>query len=123
MNVLAAEKLELQATVDAQEISPADVDRMNSERDQLIKSLEILSGKLDEINKEIWDKEIQIQKKMDHVITFNSNYSLRNLFKIITLMHLNWEYWVMNLMNLYLSEMNWNFRLMPILLKRWYLLI
>lgn len=68
VNTLAQEKIELQATVDAQEISPADVDRMNSERDQLVKSLEIVSSKLDEINKEIWDSEIQIQKKMDHVI-------------------------------------------------------
>jgi kinetochore protein NDC80 len=67
---LSKEKIELQATVDAQEISPADVDRMNSERDQLVKSLEITCCKLDEINKEIWDSEIQIQKKMDHVIIY-----------------------------------------------------
>lgn len=68
VNTLAQEKIELQETVDCQEISPADVDRMNSERDQLVKSLELVSSKLDEINKQIWDNEIQIQKKMDHVI-------------------------------------------------------
>ena len=64
---LQEEKINLQATVDAQEISPADVDRMNSERDQLVKSLEVVGNKLDEVNKDIWEKEIGIQKKMDQV--------------------------------------------------------
>ena len=65
-----AEKIQLQQTVDAQEISPADVDRMNSERDQLIKSLEVVSAKMDELNKDIWEREIGIQKKMDQVSLF-----------------------------------------------------
>ncbi len=62
---LTREREELQATVDSQEISPADVDRMNAERDQLAKTLNLMRTQLDDINKAVWNDEIALQKKMD----------------------------------------------------------
>lgn len=62
---LTVEREQLAATVDAQEISPADVDRMNAERDQLAKSLALMNQQLDTVNKNVWNDEIALQKKMD----------------------------------------------------------
>jgi kinetochore protein NDC80 len=62
---LFVEKAELQKMVDMQEISPADVDRMNSERDALSTSLAQLAEKQDEINTRVWDKEVITQREMD----------------------------------------------------------
>jgi kinetochore protein NDC80 len=62
---LSMEREALSATVDAQELSPADVDRMNAERDQLAKSLAGMSKQLDAVTKDIWNEEIALQKKMD----------------------------------------------------------
>lgn len=64
---LTAEREKLSAIVDAQELSPADVDRMTAERDQLAKNLAAMSEQLDQINKAVWNKEIAIQKKMDQL--------------------------------------------------------
>lgn len=64
---LFSEKAELQKAVDSQEISPADVDRMNSERDALSLSLAQLAEKQEEINQRVWDKEIVTQREMDQV--------------------------------------------------------
>ncbi|KAI9353822.1 HEC/Ndc80p family-domain-containing protein [Obelidium mucronatum] len=61
------EKTELTQIVDAQPISPADVDRMTSEREQLVRSLEALAKKADETNKVFWEKEMAVQKKMDQL--------------------------------------------------------
>jgi len=62
---LSVEREELQKQVDAQEISPQDVDRMNAERDQLAKTLSVMSNSLDTVTKTIWNEEISLQKKMD----------------------------------------------------------
>lgn len=67
MEKLYAEKQELSETVDLQELSPADVDRMNSERDQLVQSLEAARTALDDINKRVWQSEITMQKTMDRL--------------------------------------------------------
>lgn len=50
---------------------------MNSERDQLIKSLEVVGVKIDEVNKDIWEKEISIQKKMDELEKLVQGYNSR----------------------------------------------
>ncbi|KAJ3073609.1 kinetochore-associated Ndc80 complex subunit ndc80 [Podochytrium sp. JEL0797] len=63
----SAEKAELTITVDSQELSPADVDRMMSERDQLVRGLETLAKKAEETNKVFWEKEMAVQKKMDQL--------------------------------------------------------
>lgn len=59
------EREALQETVDAQDLSPADVDRLNAERDQLAKSLALTSQNLDTVTKQVWTQEIALQKKMD----------------------------------------------------------
>jgi kinetochore protein NDC80 len=62
---LTKEREALQETVDAQDLSPADVDRLNAERDQLAKSLALTSQNLDTVTKQVWTQEIALQKKMD----------------------------------------------------------
>ena len=64
---LYQDKQTLSDTVDAQELSPTDVDRMNAERDQLVQSLESTRNHLDEINKKVWNGEITLQKTMDRL--------------------------------------------------------
>ncbi|KAH9269945.1 hypothetical protein BASA83_007931 [Batrachochytrium salamandrivorans] len=72
---VTAEKIELQQIVDAQEISPADVDRMNAERDQLAFSLQTVSTKLESANKAVWEKEIALQKRMDQLEKVVQDYN------------------------------------------------
>jgi kinetochore protein NDC80 len=62
---LYAEKQALHNTVEAQELSPADVDRMNAERDQLVTSLASCRSNLDLVNQRVWQSEISLQKQMD----------------------------------------------------------
>ncbi len=57
----------MQSIVDSQEISPADIDRMNSERDNLAKQMESLTAKQEALNNAIWEKEIGVQKGIDSV--------------------------------------------------------
>lgn len=74
--MLQDEKTELQATVDKQPISAADVDRMTAEREHLHKSLDSVSTRLDEAGKISYEKEVLCQKKADLldklVQTYNS---------------------------------------------------
>jgi kinetochore protein NDC80 len=65
LRVLQEERMRLNKIIDNQDLSPADVDRMNAERDQLSKSIAMSGEQLDKINKQVWSKEIEIQKKMD----------------------------------------------------------
>jgi kinetochore protein NDC80 len=53
--------------VDAQSISPADVDRMTAEREKLVQGLEQMSAKVDEARKLAWDKELTAQKKVESI--------------------------------------------------------
>ena len=66
----------LQVTVDAQDISPADVDRMNLERDQLSLSITSTTHSLSTLNSTVWEREILLQKKHDamdkRVTAFNT---------------------------------------------------
>ncbi|KAJ3078995.1 kinetochore-associated Ndc80 complex subunit ndc80, partial [Quaeritorhiza haematococci] len=64
---LQKERAELQVIVDTQEISPADVDRMTAEREQLAKQIEAVNAKTEEGNKICWEKEIALQRKMDQL--------------------------------------------------------
>jgi kinetochore protein NDC80 len=61
------EKAELQDVVDAQELSPADIDRMTAERDQLAKNLEQYNEREDQVKNSIWEFEVACQKKLDQV--------------------------------------------------------
>jgi kinetochore protein NDC80 len=57
----------LQAQVDAQDICPEDIDRMNADKDQLIRTLESLNQNKEETSKIFWDRELQVQKRLDNV--------------------------------------------------------
>ena len=64
---LEKEKTQLQDTIDKQEISPADVERMNSELVGLQRGLESVRKKGEEVEKGLWEGEIRGQKGMDKV--------------------------------------------------------
>src|SRR5271156_970402 len=62
------EKQQLQAQVEAQPISPADVDRMTAE-------LEQMSAKVDEARKVAFDKELTAQKKVESIEKLIQSYN------------------------------------------------
>lgn len=64
----------MQAQVDAQQISPADVDRMTSEREQLSKSLDAVNAKIEAVSNTAWEREIAVQKKLDAVERILQDY-------------------------------------------------
>ncbi|KAI9366175.1 HEC/Ndc80p family-domain-containing protein [Zopfochytrium polystomum] len=61
------EKAELQKVVDAQQISQADVDRMNAEKDQFVATRKKLAESTDAQRQEMWRKETQLQKMMQEL--------------------------------------------------------
>ena len=67
-----------QAQVDAQPVCPEDIDKMNSEKEQLLKNLEALSRMKEEASKLFWEREVEVQKRMDLVSTFGLTDSWRN---------------------------------------------
>jgi kinetochore protein NDC80 len=69
------EKHQLQAQVDGQSISPADVDRMTAEREKLVQGLEQMSSKVDEARKLAWDKELNAQKKIESIEKLIQSYN------------------------------------------------
>ncbi|KAJ1829382.1 kinetochore-associated Ndc80 complex subunit ndc80 [Coemansia sp. RSA 2599] len=72
---LEREKADIQKVVDAQQISTEDVDRMNSERNQLLETLKTVQEKVQEATKAVWDKEIKLQRVLDDVETLVQEYS------------------------------------------------
>lgn len=60
-----------QAQVDAQPVCPEDIDKMNTEKDQLLKNLEALSRMKEEASKLFWEREVEVQKRMDLVSGFH----------------------------------------------------
>ncbi|KAJ1967771.1 kinetochore-associated Ndc80 complex subunit ndc80 [Dispira parvispora] len=74
---LHAEKQQVQQVVDAQEISPADIDRMNSERQKLSEVLQDLNMRIEEMNKLIWQKEIEVQPKIDAIEQLVQDFNSR----------------------------------------------
>ena len=69
------EKSQLQAQVDRQSISPADVDRMTAEREKLVQGLEQMSAKVDEARKSAWDRELTAQKKVETIEKLIQSYN------------------------------------------------
>lgn len=61
------QRASLQAQVDAQDICPEDIDRMNADKDQLVRTLDSLSQAKEDASKVFWDRELQVQKKLDIV--------------------------------------------------------
>lgn len=75
INKLSAERNSCQQIVDSQGISPEDVDRMTAEQEQLKRGLELASQKMAEVSQSLWDKEIEIQKKMDLLEKYVHEYN------------------------------------------------
>lgn len=69
------QRASLQAQVDAQDICPEDIDRMNADKDQLVRTLESLNTAKDESSKVFWDRELQVQKKLDVVEKLVQEYN------------------------------------------------
>lgn len=63
-------KAGFQAQVDAQPVCPEDIDKMNSEKEQLLKNLEALSRMKEEASKLFWEREVEVQKRMDMVLYY-----------------------------------------------------
>lgn len=57
LSAAEAEKAELQAAVDRQGLTPADIDRMNSEREKLTKGLSALSVRISETRQKLLERE------------------------------------------------------------------
>lgn len=68
-------RAELQAQVDSQDISPEDIDRMNSEKEVLAKNLETIIAAKEEASKQFWDRELFAQKQLDIVEKLIIEYS------------------------------------------------
>ncbi|KXS19265.1 hypothetical protein M427DRAFT_152741 [Gonapodya prolifera JEL478] len=64
---LIAERTRVQAIVDAQEIRPEDVDRMNAEKDSLARQFQATTAKGEELTQMAWDAEISGQKVFDRL--------------------------------------------------------
>ncbi len=69
------QRASLQAQVEAQDICPEDIDRMNADKDQLVKTLESITLAKDEASKIFWDRELQVQKRLDAVEKAVQNYN------------------------------------------------
>lgn len=65
IRVLEEEKKTLQATVDSQQICPEDVERSNSEKELLLKTIDGLNQQKEEANKQFWEREMSFQKQFD----------------------------------------------------------
>ncbi|KAJ1959164.1 kinetochore-associated Ndc80 complex subunit ndc80, partial [Dipsacomyces acuminosporus] len=72
---LEKEKAEMQQVVDAQQISTEDVDRMNTERNQLLDTLKGVQEKVQEAENEVWGREMKLQRVLDDVETLVQEYA------------------------------------------------
>ncbi|KAJ2393137.1 kinetochore-associated Ndc80 complex subunit ndc80 [Coemansia sp. RSA 2559] len=72
---LEREKAKVQEIVDAQQISTEDVDRMNSEHRQLSETLNAVQSKLKEVVKEVWHREMRLQRVLDDVESLGQEYT------------------------------------------------
>lgn len=75
LNEAELQRAGLQAQVDAQDICPEDIDRMNADKDQLVRTLEALSQAKEEASRVFWDRELQVQKRLDTVEKLVQEYN------------------------------------------------
>lgn len=61
------ERSALAAQVEAQSINPEDIDRMNADKDMLVKTLDSLNQSKEELARLFWEREMAMQKKLDSV--------------------------------------------------------
>ncbi|PIA19239.1 hypothetical protein COEREDRAFT_79194 [Coemansia reversa NRRL 1564] len=76
---LEKDKAEVQKIVDAQQISTEDVDRMNSERNQLLETLKIIQEKGQEATQDVWDKDMKLQRILDDIENLTQDYTSKAL--------------------------------------------
>lgn len=74
----------LQQTLNNQELSAADVERMKHEKKELQKAIEQLEKGRDYFDQQIWEKEMQYAKKHEEVSLLKCCYYL--LFKPFTVL-------------------------------------
>lgn len=74
----------LQAQVEAQNISPEDIDKLNSDKEQLVKTLEMLNHSKEETQKLCWERELNAQKKLDNIekSIHEFNLSIEEVFNV-----------------------------------------
>lgn len=70
-----AERSQLQNSVDKQGLNIQDIDRMNTDRERLQKSLDDTQTTLDELNKRVLDKEIETGRKLEDLETAVRRYN------------------------------------------------
>ncbi|KAJ2084350.1 kinetochore-associated Ndc80 complex subunit ndc80 [Coemansia sp. RSA 988] len=76
---LEKDKAEVQEIVDAQQISTEDVDRMNSERNQLLETLKSAQEKGQEAAQDVWDKDMKLQRILDDIENLTQDYTSKAL--------------------------------------------
>lgn len=69
------QRASLQGQVDAQDIRPEDIDKMNAEKEMLCKTMETLNQAKEEASKIFWEREVQVQKRMDAVEKLVQEYN------------------------------------------------
>lgn len=69
------QRASLQAQVDAQDIRPEDIDKMNADKEILVKTIETLNQAKEEASRIFWDREVQVQKKLDAVEKLVQEYN------------------------------------------------
>jgi kinetochore protein NDC80 len=69
------ERMALQQSVDRQGLNIQDIDRMNTERDRLQKSLEDTVAALDEVSRHVSDKESEAARKLEDLEAIIKRYN------------------------------------------------
>ncbi|CUS14846.1 unnamed protein product [Tuber aestivum] len=72
---LTAEKQSLQEAVDRQGLTPADIDRMNNDREKLSKSLSLISSKITEAKIQLSERESEASSKLEALERSVSRYN------------------------------------------------
>lgn len=67
MSELRKEESRLRATVESQQILASDVKLMNSQKEQMQRSIDKTVAQIEKVNKESWDQEVLIQKAQDQI--------------------------------------------------------
>jgi len=65
----------LQKVVDAQHIRPEDVDRMNTDKEAMLRQIETVQAKSESVAKVVWEHEITMQKRTDHLEKLVQEYN------------------------------------------------
>ncbi|KAJ5093990.1 hypothetical protein N7456_009851 [Penicillium angulare] len=75
LQTVEAERVDLQASVDQQGITIQDIDRMNTERERLQKSLEDTMARLEETHARVMEKEAEASQKLEDLEQIVKTYN------------------------------------------------